>query len=267
VSEGYRIGGTNTVAPCPDPLPPGAACALPDEVLIKPDSTTNFEVGAHTLLGEGRMSLDVAIYSIDWENVQTAGTTQNGALQITVNGGAAESQGLELSFAARTLGPWSLRMRTTYAYNDAKLTAYSPGLVGGADAFAGDRLSGTPEQQLSFELGHSRQLQNGWMLDLGYSVTATSDVLTSVGMRNDGEELSGYTVHNLGVSVSRDRWQATLYADNLTDKYAETSVRSDPSTIRAVNGVDVRRYYRNVLRPRTIGVEFRYSIGEQANLR
>lgn len=260
ISEGYRIGGANSVAPCPDPLPPGAACALPDEVLIKPDSTTNFEVGAHTLLGDGRMSLDAAIYSIDWENVQTTGSTQNGALLITVNGGAAESQGVELSFAARTRGPWS--MRTTYAYNDAKLTTYSPGLVSGEDAFAGDRLSGTPEHQFSLELGHSRQLQNGWALDLGYSVTATSDVLTRVGMRNGGEELGGYSVHSLGVSVSRDRWQATLYADNLTDKYAETSVRAEPSTIRAVNGVDVRRYYRNVLRPRTIGVEFRYSIGE-----
>jgi len=260
LSEGYRIGGANSVAPCPDPLPPGAACALPDEVLIKPDSTTNFEVGAHALLGEGRMSLDAAIYSIDWENVQTAGTTENGALPITVNGGAADSQGLELSFSARTQGPWS--MRTTYAYNEARLTTYSPGLVSGEDAFAGDRLSGTPEHQFSFQLGHARQLANGWMLDLGYSATATSDVLTRVGMRNGGEELGGYTVHNMAVSVSRDRWQATFYADNLTDKFAETAVRGEPGSIRAVNGVDVRRYYRNVLRPRTIGLEFRYSIGE-----
>ena len=260
LSEGYRIGGANTVAPCPEPLPPGAACALPHEVLIKPDSTTNFEVGAHALLGEGRMSLDVAIYSIDWDDVQTEGTTENGALRITVNGGAAPSQGLELSFAARRIGPWSLR--TTYAYNDSELTAYSPGLVGGQDAFAGDRLSGTAEHQFSFELGHARQLQNGWMLDFGYSVTATSDVLTRVGMRDGGEELGGYAVHNMAVSVSRDRWQATLYADNVTDKYAETAVRDEPSSIRPVNGVDVRRYFRNVLRPRTIGLEFRYSIGE-----
>jgi outer membrane receptor protein involved in Fe transport len=260
LSEGYRIGGANTVAPCPEPLTPGAACALPDEVLIKPDSTTNLEIGAHALLGEGRTSLDAAIYSIDWDNVQTMGTTQNGALPITVNGGAAESQGLELSFAARSLGAWS--MRTTYAYNDAKLTTYSPGLVGGEDAFAGDRLAGTPEHQFSFELGHSRQLQNGWMLDFGYSVTATSDVLTRVGMRDGGEELGGYSIHNVALSMSRDRWQATLYADNLTDKYAETAVRGDPSSIRAVNGVDVRRYFRNVLRPRAIGLEFRYSIGE-----
>jgi outer membrane receptor protein involved in Fe transport len=263
ISEGYRIGGANSVVPCPDPLPPGGtACALPDEVLIKPDRTTNFEVGTHALLGQGNMSLDAAVYSIDWDDVQTLGTTQNGSLPITVNGGAATSKGAELSFAARTAGPWS--MRTTYAYNDAKLTTFSPGLVSGADAFAGDRLAGTPEHQFSFELGHERHLQSGWDLGFGYNVTATSDVFTRVGMRNGGEQLGGYSVHSIAVSASKDRWQATLYADNVTDKYAETAVRLEPSTIRAVNGIDVRRYFRNVLRPRTIGLEFRYSIGEQA---
>jgi outer membrane receptor protein involved in Fe transport len=260
ISEGYRIGGANSVLPCPDPLPPSAACALPDEVLIKPDRTTNFEIGTHALLGRGNMSLDAAVYSIDWDDVQTAGTTQNGSLQITANGGAARSEGLELSFAARAAGPWSLR--TTYAWNDAQLTTYSPGLVSGEDAFAGDRLSGTPEHQFSLELGHERQLQSGWNLDFGYSATATSDVLTRVGMRNGGERLGGYTVHNLAVSVGKDRWLATLYADNVTDKYAETAVRLEPSSIRDVSGFDVRRYFRNVLRPRTIGLEFRYSIGE-----
>ena len=260
VSEGYRIGGINSVAPCPDPLPPGAACGLPGEVLIKPDSTTNFEVGTHALLGQGNMSLDAAVYSIDWDNVQTAGTTENGGLQITTNGGAAESQGLEVSFAMRSSGPWS--MRTTYAYNDSKLTTFSAGLVSGEDAFAGDRLSGTPEHQFSLELGHERRLSNGWNLDFGYSVTATSDVLTRVGMRNGGEALGGYSVHSIAMSIGRDRWLATLYADNVTDKYAETAVRQEPSSIREVNGFDVRRYFRNVLRPRTIGLEFRYSIGE-----
>jgi outer membrane receptor protein involved in Fe transport len=262
LSEGYRIGGANSVVACPDPVPVATACALPAEVLIKPDRTTNLEVGTHALLGEGRMSLDAAIYTIDWDDVQTAGTTENGSLQITVNGGAAKSQGLEFSFAARASGPWSLR--TTYAYNDAKLTSNAPGLVNGEDAFAGDRLSGTPEHQVSFELGHERQLRSGWNLDFGYSVTATSDVLTRVGMRNGGEQLGGYAVQNLAVRVSKDRWQATLYADNLTDKYAETAVRLEPSSIRSVNGFDVRRYFRNVLRPRTVGLEFRYSIGEQA---
>lgn len=260
LSEGFRIGGANSVPPCPSPVPPSAACAMPDEVLIKPDRTTNFEVGAHALLRGGNLSIDGAVYTIDWDDVQTLGTTVNGDLPITVNGSAARSQGLEFAIAARASGPWSFR--ASYAFNQAELTSDAPGLVNGEDAFAGDRLSGTPEHMLSFELGHERELNNGYVLGFGYNVTATSDVLTRVGMRNGGEELSGYSLHGLGVSLRRHQWQATLYADNLTDKYAETSVRLEPSSIRSVNGFDVRRYFRNVLRPRTVGVEFRYSFGE-----
>ena len=55
-----------------------------------------------------------------------------------------------------------------------------------------------------------------------------------------------------------ERWSANLFIDNLTDKFAETGVRLDPSYIRVVNGFDVRRYFRNVIRPRAIGIEFRY---------
>lgn len=260
LSEGYRIGGANSVPACPEPLPPGAACALPGEVLIKPDRTTNFEVGSHSVLGDGDIFFDAAVYLIDWDDVQTLGTTVNGDLPITVNGGTARSQGLELAVTAAGAGPWSYR--TSYAFNQAELTSDAPGLVGGADAFNGDRLSGTPEHQFGFEIRHERQLDNGWDLDVSYGLTATSDVLTSVGMRNDGESLAGYTLHSASISLRRDQWQATLYADNLTDKYAETSVRGTPASIGQNGPFDIRRYYRNVLRPRTIGVEFRYSVGE-----
>jgi outer membrane receptor protein involved in Fe transport len=257
LSEGYRIGGANSVPPC-GAVP--VACALPNEVLIKPDRTTNLEFGTHAALGSGNMRLAAAVYSIDWDDVQTLGTTQNGSLSITVNGGSARSQGLEFSLAAGGAGPWSVL--TSYAFNDARLTSDAPGLVNGADAFDGDRLSGTPEHQLSFEIRHEHRLTSGWDLDFSYGVTASSDVLTRVGLRNGGERLGGFSIHSASLSLRRNQWQATLYADNLTDKFAETAVRLEPSSIRAVNGFDVRRYFRNVLRPRTIGLEFRYSFGE-----
>jgi outer membrane receptor protein involved in Fe transport len=236
------------------------ACALPDEVQIEPDRTTNFEIGAHSTLNGGRVTLNAAVYTIDWDDVQTLGTTENGGIVITVNGGAARSRGLEFGVQAKSDGPWSLH--ASYAYNEAELTSDAPGLVDGEDALAGDRLSGTSENQFALLVSHERQLANGWLLEVDYGVTATSDVLTKIGMRNNGERLGGYSVHSASMSLSKDRWTATLYTDNLTDKFAESSVRLDPSSIRNVNGFDLRRYYRNVIRPRTVGLEFRYSIGD-----
>jgi outer membrane receptor protein involved in Fe transport len=261
VSQGYRIGGVNMVPPCADPTPadPQTVCALPDEVLIAPDRTTNYELGWKTAWHEGRLRLDADVFNIDWEDIQTLGTTTYGAIPITVNGGSARSRGVELSFQAATGGPWSFA--ATYAYTNAELTSNAPGLVDGEDGFAGDRLAGTPEQQGSFLAMYSRPLRNRLSLHASYGLTATSDVLTKVGMRSDGERLGGYTIHSASIGIGREQWTANLYADNLTDKYAETGVRLDPTYIGNINGFDSRRYFRNVLRPRTAGIEFRYRLG------
>ena len=46
VSEGFRIGGGNGIAPCPDVLPEQQiVCALPNEEDYKPDTTVNYELG------------------------------------------------------------------------------------------------------------------------------------------------------------------------------------------------------------------------------
>jgi iron complex outermembrane recepter protein len=259
VSEGYRVGGANPIELCLEPLPPGQnVCALPHERTIDPDRTTNYELGVHSTFRDGRTNLNAAVFHIDWDDIQTLSTTQNGNIPITVNGGGARSRGVELSVQNRTNGPWSFT--ASYAYADAELTTDAQGLVDGADAFAGDRLSGTPQHQGSFYANYFRTLRSGLDLDIGYGLTFTSDVLTKVGMRNDGEKLGGYTLHSASAGIGREQWSARLYADNLFDKFAETSVRQDPSFIRDVDGFALRRYFRNVLRPRTVGIEFRYRL-------
>ena len=261
LSEGYRLGGVNSVAPCILPLPPGQnICALPDEVLIEPDRTTNFEVGVHSTLRDGSLLVNGSIYTIDWDDIQTQSITQNGAIPITVNGGSARSRGVELGIQSRGMEHWTLS--GAYAYNEAELTTDAPGLVDGEDAFSGDRLSGTPQHQGSFFANYVRGLSNGWDLDAAYGFTFSSNVLTKVGLRNNGETLGGFTIHSASVGVSNDRWSATLYADNLTDKFAETSVRLDPSYVRDIANFELRRYYRHVIRPRSLGIEFRYRLGE-----
>ncbi len=260
LSEGYRNGGANTVAVCPVPLPVGVqiACGTPGEVRIDPDTTTNLEIGLHSTWNGGKLVFNAAVYHIDWDKVQTLSTTVNGALPITVNGGKAETQGLELSFQSRG-DHWSFT--GTYAHNKAELTSFAPGIVDGVDdGQPGDRLPGSPEEQASFYAAYHRALSNGFELNARYGLSYSGNIITKVGLRNNGETLGGFTVHSLSAGVGHERWQANLYIDNLTDKFAETAVRLDPSYIRNVNGFDLRRYYRNVIRPRSMGIEFRYRI-------
>ncbi len=257
ISEGYRIGGLNSVPECPDPLPPGVqnVCALPDEVLIEPDKTVNYELGLHSQFGD-TLIFNASLFYIDWEDIQVADVTANGGLPIVSNGNSARSQGVEMA------GQWLLSERISlmgsYAYTDAALAEDAPGLVDGADAFDGDRLAGTAEHQGSLALNYAVPLANGSELDFDWSMTATGDVLTKVGERNNGETLPGYALHNVSATWFKDEWTVTLYADNVFDKYAETSVRQDASFIRDVSGVDLRRYFKNVNRPRQTGLRVVY---------
>ena len=79
--------------------------------------------------------------------------------------------------------------------------------------------------------------------------------------RDFGEALAGFTSHSATVGLSGDSWEATQFADNLLNKYAETGVRNDTIFLGydgSVNNFTLRRYFKNVITPRTIGIDFRY---------
>ncbi|SEL44269.1 Outer membrane receptor proteins, mostly Fe transport [Pseudoxanthomonas sp. GM95] len=261
VSEGYRSGGANAVPACLDPLPAGQnVCALPNERLIQPDKTTNHELGVRSSWLDNRLVLNGALYSIDWDDVQVAGTTVNGAIPITVNGAKAKSQGVELSAQARLLP--DLRLTASYTYNNAELTEDAPGIVSGDDAFDGDRLPGSPEHMGNVSLQYTHSLAGGLIFDANYSVAAQSDVYSRVGLRNGGEVLPGFAVHNTSVSLSGSAWKFTLYAKNLFDRYAETAVRNTPASIANIEGdgtsFALRNYSKAMIAPLRVGASFTY---------
>jgi outer membrane receptor protein involved in Fe transport len=158
------------------------------------------------------------------------------------------------------------------AYVNAELSEDAPQLAGGA-AKDGDRLPGTPEWQGSFVAEYLTTLQRGLELGVGYSMTVQSDVFTKLGNGSDccridngtlsgqGQELSGFALHNASFTVARDKWEAMLYVNNLADKYAETGVRNDPSfLVSSIEpaGFTYRRHAKYMAQPRTIGLDFRY---------
>ena len=275
-SEGYRIGNSNGVAPCPDPLPDNQiACALPSEAAYFPDETTNYEIGVRSSWLDNRLTLNGAAYFIDWDDPQVAGATENALIAITTNGDGAESQGVELTF--NWLISDNLAVRGSYAYNEMELsdtterlvpTLVPPGFQGTIsyiDGVDGDRLPGSPEHQGSLFVAYNRALRDGLELSASYGVWAIGDVLTRTGEKGGGEALPGYAVHNLSVSVASDAWRVTLYADNLTDRYVETGVRDTQlfaQQVTDINGdpVTARRYFKNVLPPRAVGLRFSWDL-------
>src|SRR5690606_27405217 len=147
------------------------------------------------------------------------------------------------------------------AYTNAELAADAPEFVDGDDAFSGDRLPGSPEHSLAFGLSYETEIYD-MPVSMTYGMAYTGDVVTRVGLRDFGETLPGYTLHNLSVTFYGEKWDLSLYAKNLFDKYAVTSTRAGREDIREVNGFDLRSYGRYITHPRTVGLQFSYHFGD-----
>ncbi|WP_018277106.1 TonB-dependent receptor [Teredinibacter turnerae] len=293
-SEGYRKGGVNTVPECTedelrDDNDDQKLCAQPDEVLIDPDTIANYELGYKGILLDGALSINSALYYIDWQDLQVSTTTEFGSLPIIGNGSAAESKGLELSGEYLFAEHWT--MAFSYAYTKAKLTDYAVGLVGNNDVLAGSRLPGHAEHQGAINLTYSTEIAQG-ALDLNYGVVYTGEIYNVVGGPDDpllepvlndddqivgyvdgdygGEALDAWDVHHLSATYSRNSWKVQAYIDNLWDKYyslgtrttrrAEEMLQDEQNGPGSIYGEFTRRSYGNYVgKPRTIGLKLSYN--------
>ncbi|WP_295695598.1 TonB-dependent receptor [uncultured Maricaulis sp.] len=287
VSEGYRIGASNGLGPCPafDPNATQGACALApgqqygpnagdiaqfDERQFGPDQTTNYELGAKTTWAGGAVTLNGAIFLVEWTDPQVSSATVNANIPITVNAEGAESKGFELQ------GSWQVahnfELRGTYSFTQSELTADVPFLVrtittpGFGSAFedgqAGDRLPGSPETQASVFGRYTTDLASGAQLNYNLGISYTGDILTRTGGRGSSATLDSYYVANGSINYDAGNWGATLFVNNIGNEYIETGIRSTALSNQTINGQPVRSHYANVAPPRTIGVRFYYQFGE-----
>lgn len=276
ISEGFRLGGSNGIAACTEEKT--QLCALPYEFSYEPDSTTNYELGFKSTWFENRFHFNAAIFNVDWDDAQVSGaSTENGGLPYTSNAGKANSRGIEVS--TRAILSDSLSAFASYAYTKAELTSDVNGFFtssfndpAAADEYSvldGDRLPGSPEHQLSFGLNYSQEIFDDKMIEIIYGLTAQSDIYSSAGLRAEGEKLPGYALSNLSATLSGDAWSATLYVDNLFDKFAYSSRRGSardagfaefPSEILNPPTVaQYRAYSHYVVAPRTVGIKVTYA--------
>lgn len=270
-SKGYRLGGPNYVAPCPDPVPPDQqnACALPDELQYGPDTTKNIEIGLRGELFDRKLNFHFDVFRINWNGLQLGTETTYGAVGITGNGGSARSQGFEASFTARPTR--ELSIQGTYSYVDAKLTSDAPGIISirtipgdysspvvALDALAGDRLPGSAKNAGSLGVTYTRPLGDAELI-ANWTAVYRGNVVSRLGWeRTYGELIPSYVTHRASLTYSTEKYDLSLWANNIFDKYAVVSIGADRSRIGVNDGFAVRYYSRAVINPRTFGIEGRF---------
>ncbi len=231
LATGYRPGGPNAqpIAPPPD---------VPKE--YGADKTVNVELGVRSTQLDGRLSIDVAAFHVDWQDIQLFEVVDN--IGINANGGKAKSQGLEWTFAYVPVH--GLTLGWTGAYTDAKLTSPAPAVNGNS----GDPLAYAPKWSTALDGEYDWNLSANFKGFVGAAWSYVGSRSTDFASSPTGGqlELSSYNTFDARVGFDTKHYRVTLYGKNLGDtrgisSYIATGAPNSAGEI-------------TIIQPRTYGV-------------
>ena len=234
VAQGYRLGQANVTAGPP---------------IYDSDTLWNYEIGTKGSFFDNRVQLGLALFYIDWQDLQVGLRVPDTILLYTGNAGSARSVGAEFegSFGLTE----ELTFQTAMSYNDARLTESIPnlpqpsGVLGVED---GDRLPGAPLFTISNAFVYDHQLSNGWLarvrLDHQY-VGKSYNTFT----RSSALEIGDYHLVNLSGGLDIGAVSVDIFVRNVFDGDGVTNANFDL-------GLDVLRAAWRVV-PRSIGLTVR----------
>lgn len=127
------------------------------------DKIKNYEIGAKGAWLDGRLTTNLAVYLIDWRDIQVQANRVSDSVQFATNIGAARSKGFEFEIAAALVT--DLKFGLNGSFNDARVTelSASEAAISGAvrDArLAAPKFQGAAFVQYDFDLVASTRLLN-----------------------------------------------------------------------------------------------------------
>ena len=204
---------------------------------------TSYEVGLRTGTDDGAVSADLAVYYLDWDDIQLYANI-NG-VGVNANGGTAVSKGAELTATARATD--GLSFTVTAAYSDAYLTQRTDPVIGGLD---GDPLPFVPKFTLGLGSTTSgacsaiRRPMSAARFAFMDGRPANFDNRSAGGSIRSAESS---TTLDLRMGLLRERWSLEFYGKNVSDETGITDINTDLVYPNGAMGV-------GVIRPRTFGM-------------
>ncbi len=234
-SEGYRIGQNNFIFATSPGVP----------AVYGADTLWDYELGAKASLLDHKLTVDAALYYLDWDNPQV--TVFVSPFSYIENAGHAASKGFELE-ASYT--PWqALTLTTALSIDHAALTVDVPGIVqtdGEIGAKAGDRLPGSPEFTISNSAQYNFRLfdkKSYVRVDQQYIGTSWEDLEHAGSI-----EMGGYTVVNFSAGINFGPTELSAFLNNAFNS------KGVQNAFVAAGGAPARAI---VVRPLTGGVTLR----------
>jgi len=246
-AKGFRQGGP--VAPFPAAICAADLAALglgSPPTSFKADTLWSYELGAKTAWLQNRLTVNGAVYYIDWSDIQQNISLPTCGVDFTGNFGSASSEGGELEIHYEPDA--ALRLTLGAAYNEAKLLS----TVVGAQGAKGDPLENAPKWMGSASAEYRRQFGDATSGYARWDFSTTSHRYNNFTPTSIYYNRAGYSLANMRIGAKHEAWDAALFVDNAFDKHAETAL---PLSY-AIDLPTTRRVSLN--RPRTMGIEVRF---------
>lgn len=245
-SKGFRPGGATP----PVPLVFGCGAQLAalgvtqDETRrFDSDSLWNYELGSKNQWFDQRVTVNGAIYYIDWKNLQQVIDLPCG-FSYTANVGAATSKGAELEASAKPIR--SLELSAGVGYEHAIVTQ------SGSES---PQQPGTPVYQVprwtgNVQATHTLQLNGDLQLVSNVSYAYVDGRYSGNNNPYVPRYLAAYDLLNTRFALEWSRMQVALFCKNVTNEHAEL----DDSLSIGAEVIGRPRIVTN--QPRTVGLEF-----------
>ncbi|NIB42490.1 TonB-dependent receptor [Pseudomaricurvus alkylphenolicus] len=236
ISKGFRAGGVNSFSLANEGLTGLPIGSLPRS--YDPDTLINYEIGAKTQWYNGRLTLNGALFLMDWEDVQVNWDPTGLGFPTVINAETAHSQGIEIEGVAHLSQSLEINFGATYI--DAKLdddVVFPDGTVAFEE---GGNLGVIPNY--TYTIGGSYRfdilegLEGVARLNYNYTAETSKDPAEIETQKTDAYGLASASLS----AISEEGWEVKLFVNNLTDEVAEVYYET--------------RGEFNTIRPRTIGV-------------
>jgi iron complex outermembrane recepter protein len=240
-AQGFRPGGLNFNPNIPE-----------DYIRYDADDLWNFEWGFKSLSFDDRLGVNIALYHIDWRDMQYAALTANRGSRFLVNVGRVLSDGFELDVALQWTDSFSANWN--FVYTNARVVEVGSGTPG-LFAQPGDRVPIVPRYASNLAVRYRQRLGDAWHIDwrsdVGYSDGAYSEFNAT---SREYARIDPSALVNLRATLSPSpagidaAWRVSGFVTNLFDRTDATQVLTNLSGPVQASGPA----------PRTVGFSLEY---------
>ena len=236
-TSGFKSGAFQFIA-----ISPAVA-----QQVANPESVDSFEAGLRSTLLNRHLRLNMAVFSMNYRNLQQLRLVPIGggfAQVVIANAANSRIRGFEIEGRAAFDKHWSLDF--SYGYLDAKYKSY---VFNSTLDFSGNRMQRAPENTLSLGLNFEAKTGLGALATrLGYSYRSSIFFEADNNVVDPQSSEGPLGLWDASINLKNGNWTAGLWGRNLTDRRYRRQVLN--STGNAQRGIWAE--------PRTFGARISY---------